>query len=99
MQTVLIEYVIAETTPIERVEAELRTFIAGIAALGVGIRYASHRKRDIPRAYAHVAHIPDKQASVTLQAAPFFSHFTSFLSTVCESKPRVTTLDVVATTE
>ena len=99
MQTVLIEYVIGETTPIEHVESEIRTFVAGIAALGVGIRYASHRKRDVPRAYAHVALVPDKQASATLQAAPFFAHFAKFLSEVCESKPQVTTLDVVASTD
>ena len=99
MKTVLIHYELAATADVADVERHIRDFVAGIRALGVGIRYASHRKRDVAGAYTHVGHIPDDAALAALQAAPFFKPFAEYLRSVCEAPPRTSWWETVASSE
>lgn len=97
-KTVLIEYVLRADAPVADVEREIAALVDGIAGLGVGIRYASHRRKDPPRAYAHLATIPSDAALEKLQSAEFFKGFGAYLRSLCEVPPRVTWLEVVAST-
>lgn len=99
MKTVLIQYTLRDDASLDDVEGRIREFVAGIRALDVGIRYASHRKRGVERSYAHVGYIPDDLALAKMQAASFFQAFAEYLPSVCTEPPRATFLDVVATTE
>ena len=97
-KTVLVEYVIKADASVAEVEREIGKFVAGIGGLGVGIRYASHRRKEPARGYAHFATIPSDAAQEALQSADFFKGFSAYLRTVCEVPPRVTWLEVVAAT-
>jgi hypothetical protein len=99
VKTVLIQYTLRDDADIDEVEGRIHELVAGIQALGVGIRYASHRKRGAERSYAHVGYIPDDAALATMQAARFFRAFSEYLPTVCSEPPRATFLDVIAATE
>jgi quinol monooxygenase YgiN len=99
MKRVMIEYTLGEDAPVADVEQRIGEFVAGMRSLEAGIRYTSHRKRDTERAYVHVAVIPDEDAFAKMQSAAFFKSFSEYLPTVCSQKPRVTWLDMVASTE
>ena len=99
MKTILVEYILKESASVEEVEREIAAFVRAIRDLGVGIRYTSHRRQNVERAYAHLGYIPDDEALRTLQAAPFFERFTATLRPSCAEGPRATWLDVVASTE
>ena len=98
MKTVLIEYTVRPEADLEQVEAHIRDFVAGIGALDLGIGYTSHRRTGDSRRYMHLGVMPDERAQATLQAAPFFAPFGRFLRSVTIEPPRVTWLDVIATT-
>ena len=99
MKTVLIEYVLKESASTEEVERDIAAFIHGIRDLGVGIRYASHRRQNVERAYAHVGYIPNDEALKALQAAPFFDRFSAALRPRGAEGPRASWLEVVASTD
>jgi hypothetical protein len=101
MRTVLIEYTLQASAEVADVERHIQDFVAGIAHLGVGIGYTSHRRAvgaGGPRSYAHLARIPTEAAQATLTAQPFFGAFTEYLRSVAVEPPKVSTLEVVATT-
>lgn len=98
MKTVLIEYTLDPRASVPDVERHIRAFVAGIQALGVGIRYASHRRTGKPDSYAHIGFIPDDEALQRLQEAAFFKEFGSYLPGQCLEKPRATWIEPVAAT-
>jgi hypothetical protein len=98
MKTVLIEYTLDPAASVPDVERHIRAFVAGIHALGVGIRYASHRQADKPDSYTHIGFIPDDAALRTLQESAFFKEFGSYLPGQCLEKPRATWIEPVAAT-
>lgn len=98
MKTMVLEYTLADSASIEDVEARIGLFVEGIRELDVGIRYASHRRRGAERSYLHMGFIPSDEALRALQAAPFFKAFAEWLPPSCIERPRVTWLDVVAST-
>ena len=99
MKTVVIEYTLTPDADVADVERHIGEFVAGIASLGRGIRYTSHRRRGTDRAYLHVGYIPDEEASQAIQAAPFFRPFGDYMKTVCIKPPQSTWLDRVSSTE
>ena len=82
-----------------KVERHITEFVAGIASLGRGIRYTSHRRRGTDGAYLHVGYIPDDAAQAALTSAPFFQPFGDYMRTVCVVPPKATWLDRVSSTE
>jgi hypothetical protein len=99
MKTILIEYTLSEAAKIEDVESHIGEFVKNISDLKVGIRYVSHRKRDVARSYVHVGFIPSDAALSSLQAASFFKPFAEYLKSVCREPPRSTWLETVAITD
>lgn len=98
MRTVLVEYTLSPGADTEDVERHIRDFIAGIRALDVGVWYTSHRVPGEGRSYKHVGFMPNEEAQAKLVGAPFFGPFGQYLRTMTVEPPRVTWLDVVATT-
>jgi len=99
MKTVVIEYTLSPNADVADVERHITDFVAGIASLGRGIRYTSHRRRGTDRAYLHVGYLPDDEASAAVQQAPFFRPFGDYMKTVCTVPPKSTWLDRVSSTE
>ena len=99
MKTLVIEYTLAPEADVPDVERHISDFVAGIASLGRGIRYTSHRRHGAERQYLHVGYIPDDEASAAIQAAPFFRPFGDYMKTVCSVPPKSTWLDPVSSTE
>jgi hypothetical protein len=98
MKTVLVEYTLSPTANVEDVERRIREFVDGIRALQVGVWYTSHRVPGEGRSYKHVGFMPNEEAQTKLVSAPFFGPFGQYLRTVTVEPPRVTWLEVVATT-
>lgn len=99
METILLEYTLKPDVSIDEVEARIARFVNGMRELGMGVRYTSHRKRGSERSYAHVGVFPNAEAEKAVTTAPFFKEFTAYLPERCSEKPRVTRLDVVASTD
>jgi quinol monooxygenase YgiN len=98
MKTVLVEYTLLPDADVADVERRIQELVAGIRSLEAGIWYTSHRRPAAARSYTHVGFMPDDAALAKLQAAPFFAPFGQYLRTVTMEPPRVTWLEVVATT-
>jgi quinol monooxygenase YgiN len=99
MKTIVIEYTLSPEADVADVERHIAEFVAGIASLGRGIRYTSHRRRGTDRAYLHVGYFPDEAAADAITAAPFFKPFGEYLRAACSVTPKSTWLDRVSSTE
>ncbi len=97
MKSVRIEYTIRPEVDLEELKQAIRGFVAGIGSLHPENRYTSFQYEKNPRRFVHVGEIVEEVVPV-LQAATFFSRFTTYLREQCAIGPEVMNLSPVAST-
>jgi hypothetical protein len=97
MKFVRIEYTIRSEVDLDELKRAIGEFVAGIGALHPGNRYTSFQHSKDSRRFIHVGEFVE-EALPALQAAPFFTRFTTYLREQCATGPEVISLDQVAST-
>src|SRR5262245_14766077 len=97
LRSVRIDYRLRPDADIDRVRAEIQSFIAAVKGHDATHRYSSFQHLADARRFTHFGTFGGRLGD--LQAQPFFGAFVGFLRERCEEGPTVTELTLVSSTE
>jgi len=92
-----IEYTVRPDVNLDELKGAIGEFVAEISALHPENRYTSFQHLKDPRRFVHVGEIVEDVVP-TLQAAPFFKRFRTYLRERCAVGPESLELNQVAST-